>query len=252
MSSNPLITADTLALSVSIIVSALASYRAFSSRKVLATPLYRNRALWTGTVAVMLILVDGFGIYLENTSSSVTFGLVPPPGTPEFYFFVLLTAAISAVAFVWIDSTIGVAREMDFLHRDVLGWKRFRPVAGIAVVAGATAAQFAMTPLTILISSVLLAVPAVYLGAALIVGGRRAHNETMRRYMRWMGFLVASLVLQVATSTQSAYLNFPLAIVACFLYGMSTALLKTAPLSVAKAGITASDGRTVALDLGPK
>jgi hypothetical protein len=251
MFDSPLITVDSLAMAISIVICALAAYRAFTSRRVLATPLYRNRALWTGTAALMLILGDVWGIALENTNSSVTFGIVPPPGTLEFYLFVIVTAAFAAVIFAWIDSTVRVALELDFTHRDTLAWKTLRPVAGTGLVIGIIAAQFSTAAWEIIVSAVLLAGPVAYMTAALVVGRSRVRNETMRRYIRWMSFLVASLLLQVGTSAISPYLNFPLTIAAYFLYGISTSLLKTAPLSVAAAAITASVGQPEVSDQGP-
>lgn len=251
MFDNPLIVADTLALSISAIICALAAVRAFTSRRFLTTPLYRNRALWTGTVALILIVVDALGIFLDNTSSAVTIGIVPTPGTPEFYVFVALTGAFSAVVFAWIDSTIRIALELDFLHRDALRWRSARPVAGIALVLGTIFAQFASTTWVFILSIALLVPAASYLASVLAVGGSRVRVQTMRRYIRWMGFLVASLLLLVVTSSLNGNLNFPLAFAAFFLYGMSTSLLKTAPLRVATSAIPASQNETGPMDQGP-
>jgi hypothetical protein len=252
MFDSPLITFDSLALTVSMVICALAAYRALTSRRVLAAPLYRQRALWTGSVAAMTIPFDAWAIYLENTGSSVALGLVPPNGTPEFYLYVILTAAFAGVAFAWIDSTIRVAMELDFVHRDVVSWMKLRPIAGVALVAGVVVAQFEATPLELFTAAVLLAGSAVYFAAALVAGVSRVHDETMRRYMRWMGFVVASIPLYLVTISLNPYLNFPLAIFAYFLYGMTTSLLKTAPLSAATTGVPASGGQPVALqDQGP-
>ena len=252
MSGDLLIIVDSLALSISAIIFALAAYRAFASRRVLAAPLYRNRALWTGSVALVSVPIALWVIFLENTGSSATYGLVPPFGTPEFYLFVILTAAFTAVAFAWIDSTIRVALELDFLHRDVARWKTARPAAGVALVVGTVVAQFATADWVLLTSILLLAVPATYMAAVLVVGGSHVRDETMRRYMRWMGYMVASVFLELVTQVFSPYLNFPLAIFAYFLYGMSTSLLKTAPLGVATLEISASGAKPSALrDQGP-
>jgi len=244
MPGSLLITVDTLALSVSIVICALAAYLAFTSRRVLTTPLYRGRALWTGTVAVIVSLFDAWGIALENTSSSVSFGIVPPFGTLEFYVFVVLTAAAAAVVFAWIDSTVNVALELDFKHRDALRWKKLRSAAGVAFVVGFVVAQFATSDWELLISIVLLASASAYMTAALVVGGSRVRDLTMRSYIKWMGFLVASLILLFGTNIVSAYLNFPLAISAYFLYRISGSILKTAPLRDAIAETSALTGES--------
>ena len=251
MSDSPLIIVDSIALTISMIICALAAYRAFTSRRVLAAPLYRRRALWTGTVALISVPFDAWVIYLENTGSYATYGLVPPYGTPEFYVFVLLTAAFTAVAFAWIDSTIRVALELDFMHRDAVSWRRLRLVAGGALVLGTAVAQFAVTGWILLTAILLLGIPAAYMTAAVVVSGSRVRDETMRRYMRWMGFIVGSVFLQLVTSYLSQYLNFPLAIFAYFLYGMSTSLLKTAPLRIATGEIPASGASMSLHDRGP-
>lgn len=242
-SGNLLITADSLALSISIVICVLAAFRALNSRKVLTTPLYRTRALWTGTAAMVIALLDAWGIVLENTGASVTFGIVPPYGTPEFYIFVILTAAAGAVVFAWIDSTVRVALELDFTHRDAVKWKSLRPAAGVAFVGGIIIAQFATIDWEVLLSIVLLAPASAYMAAALVAAGSRVRNVTMRSYIKWMGFLVASLILLFGTNVISAYLNFPLAISAYFLYRISSSLLKTTPINLAVAESPSSDSR---------
>ena len=112
--------------------------------------------------------------------------------------------------------------------------------AGGALVLGTAVAQFASTIWSQLAVLLILGVPAAYMAAAVVVSGSRVRDETMRRYMRWMGFIVGSVFLQLATSIISQYLNFPLAIFAYFLYGMSASLLKTAPLRVATEGLSSS------------
>lgn len=248
------IVVDSLALSVSIVIAALASYRALTSRRVLASPLYRSRALWTGSVALITILFDVVAIGLENSSPTGSIsGSLPPSGSWEFGAFVALVAAGALVVFAWIDRTIGVALELDFLHRDAIGWKKLRLIAGAAIIVGAVGAEVSPAGWGSILSIILLAAPAAYMAGALVVGGSRVRDDTMRRYMKWMGLLVASLILQLITTAIPPYLNFPLAIFAYFLYRASTSLLKTAPLRLAKS-VTPSPpapGGTI-LDQGPR
>jgi hypothetical protein len=231
-----LITADTVAVFISIAIAALASYRAFTSRRVLASPLYRSRALWTGSVALITILFDVLAIVIENSGPPAS-ASGPPPGSLAFVAFVAVVAAGALVVFAWIDRTIGVALELDFLHRDAIGWKKLRLLAGVALVAGAIGVEVLSVEVSppgweLILAITLLGAPAAYMAGALAVGGSRVKDDTMRRYMKWMGLLVVSLILQLAT-TEIANLNFPLAIFAYFLYRASTSLLKTAPLRLA-------------------
>lgn len=241
MSNSLLVTLDTVALLVSIVISALASYRALTSRRVLASPLYRSRALWTGTVALVAIGFEALTIAVDYTvPSTATSGAYPVVGSWGFYAIAGLAAAGSVVVFAWVDRTIGVAMELDFLHRDALGWKRLRPAAGAALVAGAIGAEVFTIYWQYLASVVLLAALAAYMAAALVISGSRVRDDTMRRYMKWMGFSVISLIFFLATTSVNAYLNFPLAIFAYFLYRISTSLLKTAPLRTVTETFTAS------------
>lgn len=252
MSGSLLVTVDSLGLSVSIIICALATYKALASRRVLAAPLYRSRALWTGTVALIIALFDAWGVRLEYTGSSVTIGLVPPLGTTEYYIFVILTAVAAAVVFAWIDSTVRVALELDFKHKDAVRWKSLRPVTGVAFVIGLVVAQLATINWEVLVSIVLLAPATAYMAAALVVGGSRVRDATLRGYIKWMGFLVASFILLIGTSYINEYLNFPLAILAYFLYRISGSLLKTTPLNVALAeGPSSYDQARTTSNQGP-
>lgn len=237
MSDSLLVNLDTVALAVAIIVSALASYRAFTSRRVLASPLYRSRALWTGSVALVAIGFEALTMVVENTLPFDTLtGAYPIVGSWEFYAIVVMASAGAVVVFAWIDRTIGVALELDFLHRDALAWKRARPVVGVALVAGAFGAQVSTIDWQYLLSMSLLGGMAAYMAANLVIGGSRVRDDTMRRYMKWIGLTVLSLLLFVATTSINPHLNFPLAVFAFCLYRASTSLLKTAPLSIAAGG----------------
>ena len=78
MSSSLLVTLDTLALVVAIAISFLAAFRAFTSRRVLAGPLYRSRALWTGTVALVAVGFEALTITVDYvTPSSTSSGTTP-------------------------------------------------------------------------------------------------------------------------------------------------------------------------------
>ena len=136
MSSNLLLTIDTFVLLGTLVFYAAASYRSFSVRRAMATPLYRTRALWTGVVALIGAFYSVTAIVAENFSSPQSFFQGTQP-LWEFVFFAVLTIVGSLIVFSWIDSTIGVALDLDFLHRDAVGWKRLRKLAWAVVVIGA-------------------------------------------------------------------------------------------------------------------
>ena len=241
MSGSLLVTFDTLALVVAIVISSLAAFRAFSSRRVLAGPLYRSRALWTGTVALVAVGFEALTITVDYvTPSSTSSGTYPLAGSWQFYALAIIAGAGSAVVFAWVDRNIGVALELDFLHRDAAGWVKLRLPAGVGLVAGAVGAQIFLVEWQYLASMTVLAILAVYMAAALAISGSRVKDETVKGYLKWMGFSVLSLVLFLVTTSISPYLNFPLAIFAYFLYRLSTSLLKTAPLSAVRETISGS------------
>lgn len=233
MTGSPIVYVDTAALTLSILIGALASYRAFTSRRVLASPIYRSRALWTGTVAFIAIAFAAVQIAAENTIPYVSFTGAYPAGTSLWgYIARILTLPGSVVVFAWIDRTIGVELEMDFLHRDTLNWSRLRPLAWVLVVVGAVGESTLTGGWEYPVSVAVLAAPVVYSAAVMAAGALRVRDETMRRYLKWMGLMVVSLLFQLVTSSVSFYLNFPLAIFAYFLYRASTSLLKTSPLRI--------------------
>jgi len=193
----------------------------------MATPLYRTRALWTGVIAITGAFYSVTAIVAENFSSPQS-SLQGGPGQPlwEFVLFAVLTIVGSLIIFSWIDSTIEVALDLDFLHRDAVGWKRLRKFAWAAVVVGAFGTGLSTVLWAYPIFAFALGAPVAYSGVVLIVSGLRVRYAPMKAYMRWVGLLVLALTFELITGSISFYLNFPLLIFAYFLYRASTSLSK--------------------------
>lgn len=209
-------------LLVSLPITAFAAYRALSSRRALVSGVYRSRALWTGMGAIIILAFESLQIIGENSLGPGYFTLLEV----DITYFVLTIVGI-IVIFSWIDSTILVALDMDYFHRDSLHWRGFRKYLWVTVLAAAIAQAFASTQAGEIAIVVLLGVPVVYSAVALGVGSGRVFDETMRRYVKWMVFLVAALALELLTTAINFDLNFPIVVFAYFLYRAAGSLLKT-------------------------
>lgn len=221
-SNDLLIEIDTLGIVIALAILVLASYRSFSSRRALAGSLYRSRALWTGIVALVLVILSVLQMVVENglltvAQANVAYGVLTPPAV--------------VIIFLWIDRSIGVALDLDFLHRDTFRWKGFRKYAWGAIIV--TAFLISLSTVVLLASvvsfiviTVSFAVTIAYSAAVLVRSGPRVHDTTMRAYMKWMGLMVLALVVEGATVSINYHLNEPFIIVSYFLYRTATSLSK--------------------------
>ena len=176
---------------VAIGIFLFGTYRAFSIGRVLVRGAYRNRALWSGGTMVALVLL----VIASNL----------PPSNPLSPLSFLV---IMVILFAFVDSSIEVAREMDFFHRSLLGWESLRkPVyvilIGISLVG---ALAFIFEPSNGVLSGVgvflWFAVGAgsiAYGAAALLLGARRTPDRSMRRFVRMLGLAIICMVLFFTT-----------------------------------------------------
>jgi hypothetical protein len=183
---------STVSIIVSLLVGALFSYSAYwalTIRKALMSYLYRRQALWVGGVAIYFVAQSAFvalAIFYNATG---------------FYVNLLAAAFIAvgtAATFVWIDSTVLVARRSDPLQRDTLRWSKLRYFIGITqavgnffnilfnvILANSTTSSYDLLgapPLLGFIGTILL------LGAiALLLSARRSGDMTLKRHLKWFG-----------------------------------------------------------------
>ena len=183
---------STVSIILSLVVGALFSYGAYwalTIRKALMGYLYRRQALWVGWVAIYFVAQSAFialAIFYNATG----------------FYVDLLAAAFIAVGFVaifvWIDSTVLVARRSDPLQRDTLRWSKLRYFIGITSTiglffnlifnliftnsSGSSYILLGSPPLLGFIGTILL------LGAiALLLSARRSGDMTLRRHLKWFG-----------------------------------------------------------------
>jgi hypothetical protein len=225
MPSDILPTIDAIFLVIAVLITALASYRAFQVRRAIPGQIYRSRALWTGMVALLII---PYGIFIITGELGVIAGnpnpFSGPPNLVVGVTFAVLSVVDSIIIFFWLDSTIGVAYELDFFHRDTLHWRRFRKLTWALLVIGAFGGGLATNTSQYLIADVFLGIPVSYAAITLAKGVTRIYDETMKRYMKWVGLLVAALVMEIVTVTLNIFLNFPLVAFAYFLYRAAISL----------------------------
>jgi hypothetical protein len=162
-------------------------------------PLYRNRALWVGTVGTFFALLVLSTILIGTFASTNRF-------LSLFQFGLTNFGAI--LVFGWIDSNVRVARRSDPLRRNTLHWTKLRifiwGILSIAIVEGLVWAfvsdlnylsspaglggAFLRSPFT----------PAAAFGiVALAVNRRRISDITLKRHIKWLVFFV--LILFFAT-----------------------------------------------------
>ena len=183
---------SSVSIIVSLVVGALFSYSAYwalTIRKVLMSYLYRRQALWVGGVATYFVAQSAF------VASAIFYNAT------GFYVNLLAATFIAvgtAATFVWIDSTVLVARRSDPLQRDTLHWSKLRYFIGITqaignlsnilfnvIFANSSSSSYQLIgypPLLGFIGTILL------LGAiALLLSARRSGDMTLRRHLKWFG-----------------------------------------------------------------
>jgi hypothetical protein len=186
---------------------------------------YRSRALWIGALSFFFFLAEVLEI--GSDLGYAPFYFPPYPSTTIFILYTVFSVFAIVVLFRWLDTTIGVAVELDFFHRDPLHWKAIRKPAWALVLIGAFASQLSPSVLYYDLFGFIFGVPFFYAGYVLIVSQKRIYDDALRKYLRWVGLLVVSLIGEFVTSTINPYLNFPLIITAYCFYRAVGALQKT-------------------------
>ncbi len=212
------------------------AFRAVQIGRALVTPTYRSRAFWTA--AVMLVFVfasclDAYVAFFSTPQASV--GYAALGAVPSVAEIVLL--------FAFIDSTVLSSMEMDFFHRDTLGWKRLRAPLYVAVLlsmAGSTTLSgyipTTSSPETALGFVATLGILGFSV-AALIVSARRTPDRTMKRFVRLLGLALAFFVTAlVVVITTPGVLILALDFVSGVLFLTATYLLYRAVMSLSPLG----------------
>jgi hypothetical protein len=204
--SSDLVTLAALGVGVLVIgLFAYAGYLGLRARAVLLDSLYKARASWVSSVAVLFVFL---------ISSNLVIGTLAPDNWYLSLLLFLVEYAAAIVTFAWVDATIKVARRSDPLQRDTLHWRTFRKILWVVVVfsvaGGVASVVYFMTNF---FSSpggpegALLYGPFGNFFAliALVLSRSRSKDFTLRRHMKWFSlFMIVTLV-----STQSELLKVP-------------------------------------------
>ena len=171
-----------------LLVAALflySAYWAFVIRRALMHRLYKRQALWVGSMAVYFVALSSFLTVVIEYNINVL--AVNASGG-------LLIASGFVVLFLWIDSTIRVARRSDPLYRDSFRWSKLRYFWGIVTTFGAVGAVF-----DAINSGLAAAAPfggALLFGAiALLLTGSRSGDPTLKTHLKWTGLCIFLLWL---------------------------------------------------------
>ncbi len=161
------------------------AYWSFMIRRALVTSLYRRQAFWVGGMGVYFVALSvflAFALTLEITELSINIlgGLIISSG------FILI--------FLWIDSTVSIARRSDPLFRDTLRWSKLRYLFWLVTIGGAIGALF--TSINSGFSTVAGFGGALFFGAvALLLSAKRSGDMTLRRHLTWTGLCIFLLWL---------------------------------------------------------
>ena len=161
------------------------AFWAFTIWRILVAGLYRRQAFWVGAMGVYFVMLSGFlsiALTLELSSPFVDI-----PGA-------IIISAGFVLIFLWIDSTVRIARRSDPLFRDTLRWSKLRYLFWVATVGGAVSAFY-----TSIISGFAAAAPfggALFFGAiALYLSAKRSGDRTLRRHLSWTALCIFLLWL---------------------------------------------------------
>lgn len=171
-----------------LLVAALflySAYWAFVIRRVLMHRLYKRQALWVGSMALYFVALSSFlTVVIEYNINVLAVNI----------FGGLLIASGFVVLFLWIDSTVRVARRSDPLYRDTFRWSKLRYFLGIVTAFGAFDAVF-----NAIGSGLAAAAPfggALLFGAiALLLTGSRSGDPTLKTHLKWTGLCIFLLWL---------------------------------------------------------
>ena len=158
-------------------------YISLAIRGALSVRLFRQRALWVAAIG------GYFAVFFVFVAALAYLGTVDPDVVR------ILTGVLAYAGglafFVWIDSTIRVARRSDPLKRDGLHWSLLRWFLGFLVIVGtyfglifnvSSVAFVQATPLYGPVGLTLLLG-----GIALLRSATRSNDITLRQHLKWFG-----------------------------------------------------------------
>jgi hypothetical protein len=228
LSGDPVLIINLQLFLIGPIILAFAGYRAFQLRRVLVGEVYRRRATWNAVFAIFLIPLQG-GV--------LTFiGIVSVPTLARLALVVVVIAS-NIVGFLFLDSAISAARQVDFFLRDSLSWTKARyPIATVFLV-GMLGTLFGppSTIFTAITGSILWPMTWVYAAGALAYSSARANDKVIRNYAKWIGLFAISVAAGFLTpGLNLTVILLSLAVGSVFFYEATSALSLTGDLKTVR------------------
>lgn len=198
-------------IAIAVIVLLYSAYISFTIRRGLVVSLYRSRAFWLGILAILWCLFFIFFGHIGNppTNTYVLFSAYHVVAGLVFYAGVLLPTLIVFLAL--IDRTNGTLILFDYRRKDILGWKKARPLYWLTVALFAVCYVIDLGPTpgygyyqTNIPRSVisftssygfsLLFIALAYGASVLVVGSIRTRDLTFRNHIKWLGLSLATFL----------------------------------------------------------
>ena len=247
MSFDPFDALNYVLIVVSIGILAFGAARAYQIARAFVNRTYRARAYWGCLLmaAIGLGTANNFVMYPTTSLGSVL----------TFFPFAIIVVLLLA----FVDRGVYVAEDGDFFHREIWRWHTLRKVAYAATVGTFLALlpsyynyyvpDVANSPLVqIGADQVAVVVPLVfaYSVGALVIGGRRTSDLTMKRHIRMLGYGFFAFIM--AFPFFIAVSSGPLEVVPNALIIFANWFLYRAVMSLSNVG---KIDRSLATDSGP-
>jgi len=210
-------------------------YRSFRLRDGLVNEIYRTRALWVGVLGIFFVLAEI--LQIGSDLGYAPFYFPPYPNTSILVAYTVFTAFGVGALYGWFDTTARVVLDMDFFHRDPLHWKSIRKPAWALLIMGVVVTDLTPNFFYYSVVSIIFFAPVFVLpGLVIVLSEKSLYDGALRRYVKWIGILIATLFLLFATSAINPFLNFPLLLTAYCLYMVSVSLSSTSKVELAPPG----------------
>lgn len=195
------------------------TYSSLAMRRTLIDRTYRSRAMWTGLLAA--------GMVALMFTDSVTYSpLFPNPTFLQLLPHDAVLVAVVVILAAWIDSTIRIAIDQDYYHRNTLSWLRLRYLFWPGALYTAISFIGNQNPLPGILSF-------GFASVTLYVSGTRTPDITMRFHLRWIALFAVTVFLEgVALFLLPVPTLVALAFGAYFLYRAGRSLAPTSKLSL--------------------
>jgi hypothetical protein len=193
MSSDWTLALQAVLLLASVGFFGLSGLRAFLFRRAMVRGIYRSRALWSMTFALLFIPFEIALLYITGLTAP---NLQQPPSfqQPLIVSVVVFVIAFNLSAFVFLDRTILAARELDFFHRDTLRYGTARKLVWPISTIGMFGTFLTMNSgIVSSIFGILWPAPLAYYSIALTATSLRVSDRTMRNYAKWFGLFTVAL-----------------------------------------------------------